>query len=125
MYVAKELLKQLLSKKFTNLFPSRHLPSSVTRFINDVKSGKAKINPVVKVPDNFRGKIEYDKNKCIGCRLCIKVCPSFALEFKEKERKIKYWVTRCTFCGQCIDVCPRNALRFTDKFLLATDEAED
>ncbi len=115
----KELLKQIFKRPFTNLFPAKHIPESVTKFLKDVEDGKTSINPPVPIPSGFRGKIKYYKNKCIGCRLCTKVCPSDAVVFNSKTKKIDYHLFRCTFCGECVNICPVKALEFTDEFLLA------
>ncbi|HDD72754.1 MAG TPA: 4Fe-4S dicluster domain-containing protein [Candidatus Aenigmarchaeota archaeon] len=117
--IAKELLKQLFKKPFTNRFPAKYIPKSVTGFLERARTGKVKINPPVEVPPGFRGKIEYDEKKCIRCKLCTRVCPAKAVVYSEREKKIKYYLFRCTFCGQCVDVCPVNALTFTKEFLLA------
>ncbi len=115
----KELFKQLFKKPFTNLFPLKHAPKSVLALLKKVKEGKVKLNDPVPVPKGFRGAIVYDKKKCIGCKLCIKVCPTEAFDYLEKERKVKYHVSRCCFCAQCVDVCPVNALGSSKEFLLA------
>ncbi len=114
-----ELLKQLFRKAFTNQFPAKHAPKSVNALLKDVKRGKVKLNPPVHLPKGFRGKIAYDRKKCIGCQLCVKVCPANAVVFDPKTRKIKYYPSRCTFCGECVNVCPVKCLTFTDEFLLA------
>jgi NAD(P)H-quinone oxidoreductase subunit I len=110
---------QMFKKPWTNKFPAKYTPSNTTRFLQQVQAGKAKINPPVELPPGFRGKIQYDKEKCIGCKLCIKVCPSEAIEFKPEEKKIKIYLARCTFCSQCNDVCPVNCLSMSNEFLLA------
>jgi len=117
--MAKELLKQLFRKPFTNRFPSKHAPKSALVLLKKVGEGKAKLNPPVPVPEGFRGAIAYDRKKCIGCKLCIKVCPASAYDFLEKDRKVKYHLSRCTFCAQCVDVCPVDALASTKEWLLA------
>ena len=114
-----EVLKQLFRRTFTNRFPAKHIPKSVTGFLKDVEAGKAKINPPVPTPPGFRGKVNYLRDKCIGCRLCIKVCPANAVVFREHEKKIRYHLFRCTFCGECVAICPTKALVFTDEFLMA------
>ena len=110
---------QMFKKPWTNKFPAKYTPSNTTRFLQQVQAGKAKINPPVELPPGFRGKIQYDKEKCIGCKLCIKVCPSEAIEFKPEEKKIKIYLARCTFCSQCNDVCPFKCLSMSNEFLLA------
>ncbi len=87
-----------------------------------IKAGKVSITPPVEVPEDFRGKITYDKESCIGCQMCIKVCPSRAIEFKPEERKIKIFVTRCTFCEMCTEICPTKSLAMSKEFLLGTTE---
>jgi formate hydrogenlyase subunit 6/NADH:ubiquinone oxidoreductase subunit I len=115
----KELFKQLFKKTFTNIFPAKRIPKSVTGFLQKVERGEAKPKPPVPLPPGFRGKIKYYRDKCIGCRLCVKVCPADAVVFLENEKKIRYHLFRCTFCGQCVEVCPVKALEFTDEYLLA------
>ena len=114
-----QLLTQMFKKPFTNKFPAKYTPASTTKFLEDVKNGKASIIAPVEVPSGFRGKIQYDKEKCTGCRLCTKVCPAEAVVFQERTKKIKYHLFRCTFCGECVKVCPVKALEFTNEFLLA------
>lgn len=113
------LIKQLFTKKATNPFPVKYAPSNMHGAAALIGSGKVRINPPVNIPKNFRGKISYDKDSCIGCKLCLKVCPSEALAFKDDVKKVKHYVSRCTFCGQCADICPKDCFAFTDEFLMA------
>jgi len=120
-----QVFTQLFKKPWTNKFPAKYQPSNTAAFLKAVSEGKAKINPPIETPPGFRGKIQYDRDKCIGCQLCIKVCPCEAIEFKPEEKKIKIYLARCCFCSQCNDVCPVNALSMSDEFLLAgTDPYE-
>jgi len=113
------LFKQLFSRPATNPFPVKYMPRSVTSLLKKVAAGKAEITPPVPVPSDLRGKIAYDREKCIGCQLCIRVCPANVIEFLPEEKKIRMYVARCTFCAQCVDACPVGALSTTDEFLLA------
>jgi NAD(P)H-quinone oxidoreductase subunit I len=114
-----QVFAQMFKKPFTNKFPAKYQPSSTTNFLKAVGEGKATINPPIQTPQKFRGKIQYDKEKCIGCKLCLKVCPCNAIEFKEEEKKIKIYLARCCFCSQCNDICPVHCLSMGDEFLLA------
>ena len=119
-----ELIKQLFNKAATNCFPIKYYPgdTTVTELINKVGKGEANINPPVEIPEKFRGKITYERDKCIGCRLCVRVCPSRAIEFIADEKKIKIRIDRCIFCSQCNDICPVNCLHMSEDFLLANED---
>ena len=113
------VFKQMFMKPWTNKFPVKYTPKNTTELLKQVGEGKVQINPPIATPEGFRGKIKYDTEKCIGCKLCIRVCPCGAIEFKEKEKKVKIYLARCCFCSQCNDVCPVNCLSMSDEFLLA------
>lgn len=79
------------------------------------------------VSEEFRGKIEIDPRKCIGCGACVLACPPNALELIASEDRvaIRYFVGRCIFCWRCVDVCPVGAVKGTREFELATDDVSD
>jgi len=114
-----ELLKQLFKKPATNVFPFTYYPDSILKLLEKVEKGEAKINPPVEIPKNFRGKIVYDRDECIGCKLCIKVCPAEAIEFIPDKKKIRIHIDHCIFCSQCNDICPVKCLNMSEEFLLA------
>ena len=120
MKMVKVLLKQLFQTPVTNKFPAKYAPASTIEFLDKVKRGKLKLIPPIVVPPRFRGKIAYDREKCTGCQLCIKVCPTKAIEFIPEEKKVKIFVARCCFCAQCNDICPPGALSMTDEFMLSS-----
>lgn len=117
--LAGKLINQLFTKPFTNLFPAPYAPKSVIEFLDKVKSEEVKFIPPVKAPPKYRGKITYEKDKCIGCQLCLKVCSPGAIEFLKEEKKIKIYVGICIFCSQCNDICPVHCLHMSEDFLLA------
>lgn len=118
----REIFSQVFKKPATNPFPARHLPPSVTEFLKKVGAGKATINPPVPTPPHFRGKITYDRDGCIGCSLCIRVCPAHAIEFIPETKRVRIYVTQCIFCSQCNDICPKGVLTMSSEFLLATED---
>ncbi len=115
-----ELLKQFFSDPATNLFPVKHAPKNVHKALKLVEKGKLQLNSPVEVPPGFRGKVEYDREACIGCQMCLKVCPSETIEFIPGERKVKFYMSRCTFCALCTEICPKKCIRMSDTFLMAT-----
>jgi len=120
MKMIKILLKQLFMRPATNMFPAKYAPESATEFLKKVGDKSITMIPPVAVPDRYRGKIAYHKESCTGCKLCIRVCPTKAIEFIPDEKKIKIFVSRCCFCSQCNDICPTNCLSMTDEFMLSS-----
>ena len=119
MKMIKILLKQLFLRPATNMFPAKYAPESATAFLKKVAEDSSILVPPIAVPENFRGKLAYDREACTGCKLCIRVCPTRAIEFIPEEKKIKIFISRCCFCAQCNDICPTHCLSMTDEFMLS------
>ena len=73
------------------------------------------------IPDKFRGKLKFYAEKCIGCKLCMKDCPSDAIHIEKVGDTYEAVIDldKCLYCSQCVDTCPKKALEATPKFELA------
>jgi len=94
-----EALKNFFRKRATILYPYRELNK-------------------IHLPEGFRGRIEFDRAKCIGCQLCFRVCPAKAIEMIEDEKGKRpiFYIYRCIYCAQCVEVCPTKAIGMSKIF---------
>ncbi len=100
--LAKDAFSNLFKKSATQKYPA--VPASVA--------------------ENFRGKQVLDLEKCIGCTLCARECPSKAIEIitcDGKKRPLIH-LDRCIFCYQCADTCPRGVFKSSKDFELAVTD---
>lgn len=63
------------------------------------------------VKDPHTGLVLYDKDKCVGCWMCVMVCPYGAIRPQQKVKK----VVRCDMCPdvdtpRCLASCPVKAI---------------
>lgn len=80
-----------------------------------------------KVPDNFRGALKFTAERCVGCKLCMKVCPSNAIvieKIADKQFKAIVKMDKCIYCAQCVDSCNKDALENTAQFELASADKD-
>ncbi|MFK5855342.1 MAG: glycyl-radical enzyme activating protein [Bacteroidota bacterium] len=56
---------------------------------------------------NISSELWWEKEKCIDCEECIKVCPEGAI-----SKNNPFYINRniCTFCFKCVEVCPSKAM---------------
>ncbi len=60
-----------------------------------------------------RPQIQWLGTNCIGCGICIKICPELALEKTEKGIVINRAL--CNGCGLCTEECPTTAMELLGK----------
>lgn len=92
-----DIVRSLFKKPVTELYPFERRPA----------------------PKNFRGKLYWQPEKCSGCQLCVKDCPSDALELVvldkvNKRFVMRYHIDRCTFCNQCVKSCRFDCLSLSE-----------
>jgi len=65
--------------------------------------GYVNVDPIVSV---------IDKEDCIGCNLCVSLCPYGAIEMKKvgKKKKAETISASCKACGICSSHCPTFAI---------------
>jgi len=78
-------------------------------------------------PEGYRGRVEVDVAKCIGCGACAMACPPRLINISDVDgrRVIDFRLGRCTYCARCADVCPVKAIVMSGEFELATDDKAD
>jgi formate hydrogenlyase subunit 6/NADH:ubiquinone oxidoreductase subunit I len=69
-------------------------------------------------PSRLRGELMYHPEKCTGCQLCVKDCPSNAIELitidkANKRFVMRYHIDRCTYCAQCVQNCRFDCLEMS------------
>lgn len=58
--------------------------------------------------------IEVLKEKCVGCQICVKVCPFLAITMVNKKAVID--LDKCTLCSACVDACKFSAIELKREF---------
>lgn len=66
--------------------------------------------------DKLTGQVLLDRNKCVGCWMCVMVCPYGAIRADLKTRI----PVRCDMCKdldmpQCVKSCPTGAIIWADE----------
>ncbi len=51
---------------------------------------------------------KVDEENCVGCAVCINVCPQGAISLNNGKAVID--PKKCVNCGRCASVCPRGAI---------------
>ena len=105
----KEAISQLFSKPSCAMYPA--VPSEAA--------------------PNYRGRIVYHADKCIGCGMCERVCAGNAIsrtvETTAEGDKITltFNLGSCTFCATCADFCSRKAIELTGDYHMIATKEED
>ena len=88
------------------------------------KSPCERVCPVKAIKRTDDGIVTVDTPKCVGCKLCLLLCPFCVPAFNAHHQ-----MTKCDFCYErlkrgvkpaCVQACPMNALSFENASSLAT-----
>jgi NAD-dependent dihydropyrimidine dehydrogenase PreA subunit len=55
---------------------------------------------------------KIDLSRCIGCELCVRVCPNDALAFINNMAVVSR-PEACNYTGACQEICPTEAISLT------------
>jgi 4Fe-4S ferredoxin len=65
--------------------------------------------------------LDYDYKRCVGCDICVTLCPKRALELGPVVEiatgldapPVLIDLDACAFCGMCVNFCPVRAYKMT------------
>ncbi|NLL94453.1 MAG: 4Fe-4S binding protein [Thermoplasmatales archaeon] len=84
------------------------------------------------VPDNYRGRPGLRFDRCVGCGICVRMCPTTCIKLVDVEdddgntvKRPQVNVGRCMMCGYCAEYCPMDAMTTTPDYELAEFTRED
>lgn len=96
-------------------FPNTRRVFSVMRCNHCTDAPCVEICPVEALHFREDGIVDFDKNRCIGCKSCMQACPYDALYIDPESRT----AAKCNYCAHrvdiglepaCVNVCPEHAI---------------
>jgi nitroreductase/Pyruvate/2-oxoacid:ferredoxin oxidoreductase delta subunit len=86
------------------MFPVRHNVLSSALTLDQSHEGRTSVM-------DFTVHAIIDKDICIGCGLCVKVCPFGTISMQDGKAAVTG--DRSLNCGHCVSACPVDAIRVT------------
>ncbi|MCC2253723.1 EFR1 family ferrodoxin [Ruminococcus sp. CLA-AA-H200] len=106
--------------------PEKQIEKHLARICSDIREHRKWIQPASEADRAWHRKyLEYQKalqaeqrphiyhvtEECIGCGICMRVCPAGCIYLK--EQRAVHTMENCQMCMACIHHCPENAIRLT------------
>jgi len=63
-----------------------------------------------------RGHIDIEVDKCIFCGICVKKCPTNAINVEKNKKLWAIERLRCIQCSACVDNCPKKCLHMKNEY---------
>lgn len=110
--IAKQI-KNLPQKKVNEHFIA--IEQDIRSHTNDIKGSGIKnrlIGSLARIlphETKHHKRFFIEKEKCVNCGVCLKVCPINNIIIEANTPKI---LERCVRCGACTHNCPKNAIRY-------------
>ncbi len=120
-----KLLKKSREEKIEII---RRAEEKIERAILQIRSGKYPQNGLGFLPHlvgllgqrlwfygktkNYSDKLKIDNARCVGCGVCVRVCPMQNLML---ENQVAASHGKCTLCYRCISECPQQAITLVGK----------
>ena len=104
------------------------LPELLRSFFSKPDTVKYPFEKLTPTPE-FRGRMVWEADKCIGCQACVRDCPTGVIDIVKAAPDVKkfnttYRMYLCIFCGQCVDSCPVDCISWTNNFELSMDKPQ-
>ncbi|MBN1756157.1 FAD-dependent oxidoreductase [bacterium] len=92
-----------------------HSPKNISETISQAKAAASRAATIIS-KDKYEAEAtisSVNEDVCVGCGVCVSVCPYDAPELIEKEGKVISHVREalCKGCGNCVCSCPSGAIQ--------------
>lgn len=111
-------LVTVFQSEYTEAGKTPRIYYRVSRCLHCADSPCVRICPVKAIRYEEKGVILIESKKCIGCRLCLVMCPYCVPDFNSRQE-----MTKCNLCIErlwvgleptCVTACPVGALELVE-----------